>query len=65
MSIRRRARLRQLLRRNFWTAADVAKLLNRRPQTIRAWACGARSIPLEALEQLEVLDRGSPPSQAA
>ena len=43
------------MRDRLWSAMKVAVLLNRKPSTVRQWACDQREIPEHALEVLENL----------
>lgn len=51
----RTKKLRNLMSAHNLSIADVAKMLNRKPQTIRTWRCrsGVRVIPDHTLEVLE------------
>jgi len=53
---KRTKRLRDLMAKHNMTAADVAELLDRSPQTVRVWRCkyDARTIPCDALRVLEL-----------
>jgi len=53
---KRTKRLRDLMAKHSMTAADVAELLDRSPQTVRVWRCryDARVIPADALRVLEL-----------
>ena len=50
----RRNRLRRIMTRNGITAVDVAELTLYKPQTVRAYMCGARDVPPRLLKMLEV-----------
>jgi hypothetical protein len=45
----RRAWLRAFMRRHKLKAPDIARALSRKPQTVRAWLCGARDVPRDAV----------------
>lgn len=48
--------LRALMQKHRLTAADVGRILDRSPTTVRIWACrhDARTIPATALRLLEL-----------
>lgn len=50
----RRVALRAFMARHQLTAPQVAAIVNRKPQTVRAWRMGARAVPRYALHELEV-----------
>lgn len=50
----RRRELRRLMKSNDWTAADVATRVLREPQTVRAWMCGRRNMPENAMRLLKL-----------
>lgn len=51
---RRRAELRRMMRAHDWNASDVANLVLRQPQTVRAWLCGTRNMPENAMRLLKL-----------
>lgn len=50
----RLAELRDLMRKNDLKAPQVAEIVERAPQTVRAWACGTRNVPSHALKLLKL-----------
>lgn len=49
---KRRRELRQMMKSRGWTAADVAVIVARQPQTVRTWLCGTRKLPEYAMRLL-------------
>lgn len=61
-----RVRLVELMRTHKKTHPEIGSLLRREAQTVRAWTCGARDIPDDALDLLELkLSTGAAIEQAA
>lgn len=48
----RRAKLRAFMKQHALTAPQIAAIVERRPQTVRAWRSGARAVPLGSLAAL-------------
>jgi hypothetical protein len=46
-------RLREIMRSRQWNSALVARLLGRKPSTVRQWRCNQRIIPDRLLARLE------------
>lgn len=47
-------RLREIMRSRQWNSNLVARLIGRKPSTVRQWRCNQRIIPDAVLAQLEL-----------
>ncbi len=54
-----RERLTELMDKHGLDALTVATMTFRKPQTIRAWRCGARRTPAYAIRMIETIVKGA------
>jgi|JI9StandDraft_1071089.scaffolds.fasta_scaffold990355_2 DNA-binding transcriptional regulator YiaG len=50
----RRDELRRFMSTRGLKATEVAEIVERNPQTVRAWMCGTRNVPGHALKLLKL-----------